>query len=163
MPSFDIISKVDSQTMDNAVNVAKKELLTRYDFRDSKTEIDYNKKDNTLLITTENDLRIKAVEDILMSRMAKQGLETKCLDFSKEAYPSGANMKRELKIKNGIDKEAAKKIVKDIKDSKIKVSPSQMDDIVRVTAKKIDDLQAVIALLRSKDYGQPLQYINMKS
>lgn len=163
MPSFDIASKVDPQTMDNALNVARKELQTRYDFRDSKTEIDFNKKDNSILLTTETDMRIKAIEDILMSRMAKQGLEAKSLDFSKDAYPSGTMMKKEIKIKNGVDKDAARKIVKDIKESKIKVTTAQMDEIVRVTAKKIDDLQEAIALLRRQDYGLPLQYINMKN
>ena len=108
-------------------------------------------------------MRLKAIEDILMSRMAKQGLEAKSLDFSSEAYASGAMMKKEIKIKNGIDKDAARKIVKDIKESKLKVTPAQMDDIVRVTAKKIDDLQAVISLLRKQDYGLPLQFVNTKS
>ncbi|TAH27340.1 MAG: YajQ family cyclic di-GMP-binding protein [Cytophagales bacterium] len=163
MPSFDISSKVDAQTMDNALNVTRKELQTRYDFRETKTEIEFNKKDNQLLITTETDMRIKAIEDILMSRMAKQGLDSKSLEFTKEAYASGAMMKKEIKIKNGIDKDSAKKIVKDIKESQIKVSTAQMDDIIRVTGKKIDDLQAVISFLRKNDYGLPLQFINMKN
>ena len=163
MPSFDIASKVDPQSMDNSINVATKEIMNRYDFRETKTEIEFIKKDDIIKITTENDMRVKAIEDILMSRMAKQGLEAKSLDFSSEAYASGAMMKKEIKIKNGIDKDAARKIVKDIKESKLKVTPAQMDDIVRVTAKKIDDLQAVISLLRKQDYGLPLQFVNTKS
>ena len=163
MPSFDIASKVDPQSMDNAINVATKEILNRYDFRETKTEIEFIKKDDIIKITTENDMRVKAIEDILMSRMAKQGLEAKSLDFSSETYASGAMMKKEIKIKNGIDKDVARKIVKDIKESKLKVTPAQMDDIVRVTAKKIDDLQAVISLLRKQDYGLPLQFVNTKS
>ncbi len=163
MPSFDIASKVDPQAMDNAINVATKEIMNRYDFRETKTEIEFIKKEDIIKITTENDMRVKAIEDILMSRMAKQGLEAKSLDFSNEAYASGAMMKKEIKIKNGIDKDAARKIVKDIKESKLKVTPAQMDDIVRVTAKKIDDLQAVISLLRKQDYGLPLQFVNTKS
>lgn len=163
MASFDIASKVDAQTMDNALNVSRKELQTRYDFRESKTEIDFSKKDNTILLTTETDMRIKAIEDILMARMAKQGLEAKSLDFSEAHYPSGAMVKKTIKIKNGVDKEACKKIIKDIKDAKLKVTTAQMDEMIRVTAKNIDNLQEVIALLRKSDYGLPLQFINMKS
>lgn len=163
MPSFDIASKVDPQSMDNAINVATKEILNRYDFRETKTEIEFLKKEDIIKISTENDMRIKAIEDILMSRMAKQGLEAKSLDFSNQPYASGTMMKKEIKIKNGIDKDAARKIVKDIKESKLKVSPAQMDDIVRVTAKKIDDLQEVMAILRRQDYGLPLQFVNIKS
>jgi uncharacterized protein YajQ (UPF0234 family) len=163
MPSFDIVSKVDIQTLDNAVNVAIKEIKTRYDFRDSKTEVDLDKKNNIIKITTENDLRMKNVVDILITRMAKQGIDSKALDLSKEAYPSGPMMKLDLPIKTGIDKDTCKKIVKEIKESGLKVTPAQMDDLVRVTGKKIDDLQSVMALFRGKDMGVPLQFVNMKS
>lgn len=163
MPSFDIVSKVDAQTLDNAINVAVKEIKNRYDFRDSKTEIELDKKANIIHITTENQMRIDNILDIIITRMAKQGLDSKALDLSKEAYPSGPMMKLDLPVKTGIDKDTCKKIVKIIKDSGLKVTPAQMDDIVRVTAKKIDDLQSVIALIRSKDLGVALQYINMKS
>ncbi|MCU0416885.1 MAG: YajQ family cyclic di-GMP-binding protein [Cytophagaceae bacterium] len=163
MPSFDIVSKVDAQTLDNAINVAVKEIKNRYDFRDSKTEVELDKKANIIHITTENQMRIDNILDIIITRMAKQGLDSKALDLSKEAYPSGPMMKLDLPVKTGIDKDTCKKIVKIIKDSGLKVTPAQMDDIVRVTAKKIDDLQSVIALIRSKDLGVALQYINMKS
>lgn len=163
MPSFDIVSKVDLQTLDNAVNVAIKEIKTRYDFRDSKTEVDLDKKNNIIKITTENDLRMKNVIDILITRMAKQGIDSKALDLSKEAYPSGPMMKLDLPVKTGIDKDTCKKIIKAIKDSGIKVTPAQMDDLVRVTGKKIDDLQSVIALFRGQDMGVALQFVNMKS
>ncbi|MFN8415231.1 MAG: YajQ family cyclic di-GMP-binding protein [Cytophagaceae bacterium] len=163
MPSFDIVSKVDLQTLDNAVNVAIKEIKTRYDFRDSKTEVDLDKKNNIIKITTENDLRMKNVIDILITRMAKQGIDSKALDLSKEAYPSGPMMKLDLPVKTGIDKDTCKKIVKEIKESGLKVTPAQMDDLVRVTGKKIDDLQSVIALFRGKDMGVALQFVNMKS
>jgi len=163
MPSFDIVSKVDPQTLDNVMNVAKKEILNRFDFRDSKSSIELDKKNNSIQIVTENSMRVKAIEDAIITRMAKQGLDSKSLDYGDEEYASGNMVKKDIKIKIGVDKEAAKKIVKDIKDSKIKASPAQMDEMIRVTAKKIDDLQEVIALLRKNDYGLPLQFVNMKS
>lgn len=163
MASFDIVSKVDAQTLDNAINNAKKEILNRYDFNQSKTEIDVDKKTNTINILTENDMRVKAIIDVIISRMIKQQLDATCLDIGKDVYASGNMIKKEIKIKQGIEKEIAKKIVKHIKDSKIKVEASIMDDQIRVSAKKLDDLQAVISLLRREDFEQPLQYINMRS
>ena len=163
MPSFDIVSKIDGQTLDNAINTAKKEILNRYDFNDSKSSVELDKKTNTITIVTENDMRLKAIVDSIISRMMKQQLDPKALDFGKEQYASGNMIRKEVKIKEGIDKEAAKKIINKIKDSNLKVQASIMDDQVRVQAKKIDDLQAVISLCRGDDFGQPLQYINMRS
>ncbi len=162
MPSFDITSKADPQTLDNAINVAKKEILNRFDFRDSKSEIELNKKDLIISITTEHDMRLTAILDSIHSRMIKQGLDPRCLDESKEHYSSGMVIKKEIKIRQGVEKESAKKILKDIKDSKIKVTAQLMDDIIRVSSKNINDLQAVIALCRTNDYDVPLQFINMK-
>ncbi|MBX9850238.1 MAG: YajQ family cyclic di-GMP-binding protein [Cytophagaceae bacterium] len=163
MPSFDIVNKVDPQTLDNALNVARKEIVNRYDFRDSKTSIDLDKKTNEILIVTENSMKVNSIIDIIISRMSKQGLEAKCLDLSKEEYASGSMMKKEVKVRTGVDKEVARKIVKIIKDSKLKVTPTQMDDMVRVSGKKIDDLQSVIQLLRRESFEVPLQFVNMKS
>ena len=163
MPSFDITSKVDAQVVENTINVARKEIVNRYDFHGSKTEIDFNKKELTLLITTENELRLNAAIDIIINRGLKQGLDARSFDLSKEHYASGAFIKKDVKLKNGLDKDAMKKIVKAIKDTGLKVQAAQMDNIVRVTAKKIDDLQQVIAFLRKDDYGFPLQFDNMKS
>ncbi|MBB6609932.1 YajQ family cyclic di-GMP-binding protein [Pontibacter sp. Tf4] len=165
MASFDIVSKVDPQTMDNAVNVARKEIMNRYDFRDTKGSLEYDKKGSEVKITMENDMRVQHTEDVLMSKMVKQGLDATALDFSKEAYQSGAMVKKDIKVKAGIDKETSKKIMKLIKDSKLKVSAAIMDETIRVTGKKIDDLQQVIAMLRSnaEEIGMPLQYVNMKS
>lgn len=162
MASFDIVSKVDHQSLDNAINVARKEITTRYDFRDSKTEIDLDKKGMSITITTENDMRMEAIQDVIRSRMMKQKIDPAVLDFGKEQYASGNMVRKDIKIKEGIDKETGKKIVKDIKDTRLKVQPQIMDDQVRVTAKSIDDLQQVIALMRSKDYGTALQFTNMK-
>jgi cyclic-di-GMP-binding protein len=162
MPSFDIVNKIDAQTLDNAINNARKELVNRYDFRDSKTSIEVDKKAKTLHIITENNMKIKAIEDILMQRLSKQGIDPKVLDFGKEEYASGNMVKKDIKIAEGIEKDTARKIVKAIKDAKLKVEPAMMEDQVRVTGKKIDDLQEVISLLRKTDFGVPLQFVNMK-
>jgi len=163
MPSFDIVSKIDAQTLDNAINNAKKEILNRYDFHDSKSTIELDKKTSEITIVTENDMRLKAIIDSIISRMVKQHIDPKALDMGKEEYASGNMLRKEVKVREGIDKEVAKKIVKKIKDSGLKVQASIMDDQVRVQGKKIDDLQSVIAVCRGEDFGQPLQYINMRN
>jgi cyclic-di-GMP-binding protein len=163
MASFDIVSKVDPQTLENAVNTVKKEIQNRYDFKDTKGSVELDKKTNIIHVTTENSMRVKHIEDIILSKVVKQGLDATALDFSEEEFPSGPMMKKDIKVKAGIDKESSKKIVKLIKDSKLKVQAAIMDDQVRITGKKIDDLQEVIALLRHADLGLPLQYVNMKS
>jgi len=163
MPSFDIVNKVDAQLLDNAINIARKEILNRFDFNGSKSEINLDKKALSLTIITENEMRMESIIDVIRMRMIKQNVNPLCLDFGKEQYASGMMIKKDIKIKEGIDKEVAKKIVKDIKDSKLKVQPQIMDDQVRVNSKKIDDLQAVIALMRSGNYELPLQFVNMKS
>ena len=163
MPSFDIVSKMDGQTLDNAINNAKKEILNRYDFHGSKSEIELDKKTNQVHILTENEMRMKAIQDSIITRMAKQGLDPQALDCGEIEAASGNMVRRDIQVKQGVDREAAKKIVKLIKDSGLKVQPAIMDDQIRVTAKKIDDLQAVIAKLRAADVGLPLQYVNMKA
>ncbi|MFD0941162.1 YajQ family cyclic di-GMP-binding protein [Pedobacter boryungensis] len=163
MPTFDIVSKVDAQTLDNAINNAKKEILNRYDFNGSNSTVELDKKTNIITILTEDDMRLKAITDSIISRMMKQNLDPKSLDFGKDIVASGNMIRKELKIKEGIDKEAAKKIVAKIKDSKLKVQASMMDDQVRVQSKSIDDLQKVISLCRGEDFGQPLQFINMRN
>jgi cyclic-di-GMP-binding protein len=163
MPSFDIVNKVDLQLLDNAVNTTKKEIQNRFDFRDTKTEIELDKSGSKVMLTTDNSMRIQTIEDILLTRSVKQNVDSKCFDFSAKEYQSGALVKKEVKIKQGLDKETAKKIVKLIKDAKLKVEAAIMDDQVRVTAKKIDDLQTVIQELRRANVEVPLQFVNMKS
>ncbi len=165
MPSFDIVSKVDPQTLDNAINTAKKELATRYDLRDTKGGIEFDKKTNAVTLSSENDMRISALEDILLTRIIKQGIDGTALDFSADIQPAGTLVKKVVKVRAGIDKDAGRKIQKVIKDSKIKVEAQMQDDQLRVSAKKIDDLQGVIAALRraAAEIGQPLQFVNMKS
>ena len=108
-------------------------------------------------------MRLESIIDIVRQRMIKQHLNPLCLDFSKEHYGSGVMIKKDIKVKEGVDKDVARKIIKDIKDSKLKVQAQMMDDQVRVTGKKIDDLQAVISLMRQGSYDLPLQFLNMKS
>lgn len=163
MPSFDVVSKVDPQTVENAINVAKKEIINRYDFHGSATEIDFNKKELTIQITTENDMRLNTIVDIIITRGSKQGIDPRSYDVSKEPYPSGAMLKKDMKLRNGLDAEAIKKIMKAIKDTGTKVQPQKMDNIIRVSGKKIDELQEVIAALRKGDFDYPLQFENMKS
>ncbi len=163
MPSFDIVNKIDAQTLDNAINNAKKEILNRFDFRDSRSTVELDKKTSTIQIVTENDMRVRAIQDTIITRMAKQGLDAKALDMGEEQYASGNMVRKDIKVREGIDKEVAKKIVKIIKDANLKVQAAIMDDQVRVTGKKIDDLQTAIAHLRSADIGLPLQFVNMKS
>lgn len=163
MPSFDIASKVDLQTLDNAINVTKKEIVNRFDFRDSHVVIDLNKKDFTINLEADSDMKLDQIIDVLISRSMKQGIDGNAFDFTKEAYPSGKIVKKMVSVKNGLKQDDAKKIVKAIKDSGLKVQPAIMDNIIRVTAKKIDDLQAVISLCRNGNFGVPLQYENMKN
>ncbi len=163
MASFDIVNKVDPQLLDNAMNVARKEIINRFDFSGTKSEMNLDKKAMTIQIVTENDMRLDSIVDVLRNRMIKQKLDPLCLDFSKEHYASGVMVKKDIKVKEGIDKDVARKIIKDIKDSKLKVQAQVMDDQVRVTAKKIDDLQNVISLIRTGAYELPLQFVNMKS
>jgi cyclic-di-GMP-binding protein len=162
MASFDIVSKIDAQTLDNAINSARKEIFGRFDFKGTKSTIELDKKNLSLQIVTEDEMRLQSIIDIIRMRMVKQQIDPRCIDEGKEHYASGMMVRKDLKIRQGIDKDAARKIQKDIKDSKLKVQAQQMDDQVRVTAKKIDDLQAVMAILRRGDYDLPLQFVNFK-
>lgn len=162
MASFDIVSKIDLQDLDNCINSASRELATRYDFRDSKSTIELDKKALSVNLYTENEMRMDALEKIIIGRFVKQSLDHRALDFGKDRYASGNMMRKDIKIKQGIDKENCKKIVKAIKESGLKVQAAIMDDLIRVTGKKLDDLQDVIALCRTNDFGIPLQFVNMK-
>ena len=163
MPSFDLVSKVDLQALDNAINVVKKEITNRFDFKDSHVVIDLNKKDMKLTLEADSDMKIDQIVDVMISRTMKQGLAAEIYDLSKDSYVSGKVTKKDVEVRNGIKQEDAKKIVKLIKDSGIKVQAAIMDDIIRVTGKKIDDLQEVIALSKTWNLGIAMQYVNMKS
>jgi cyclic-di-GMP-binding protein len=163
MPSFDIVSKVELQSLDNAVNVVRKEITNRFDFKNSHVVIDLDKKDFKLNIETEDTMKMGQLTDVLVSRAHKQGIAPEAFDFSKEAYPTGKVVKKEVSVRNGLKQDDAKKIVKLIKDSGSKVQAQIMDDLVRVTGKKIDDLQAVIKLCQGANLGIPLQFVNMRN
>lgn len=163
MPSFDIVSKVDIQLLDNAVNVTKKEIVNRFDFKDAHVVIDLNKKDYKINLETDDEMKMRQVTDVLISRSMKQGIDAQAFDFSKEAQQSGKVVKKEVPVKNGLNQEDAKKITKLVKESGLKVQTQIMDDVVRVTAKKIDDLQAVIQLCKNSGLDLALQFVNMRS
>ena len=163
MPSFDITSKVDLQTLDNAINTVKKEIQNRFDFKDSHVVIDLNKKDYKLNIEADSEMKLDQIADVMISRSVKQGIAAEAFDFSKEPFQSGKVVKKDVTVNNGIKQEDAKKILKSIKDKGFKVQAQIMDDVIRVTAKKIDDLQEVIAMCKAGNFGIPLQYVNMKS
>lgn len=163
MPSFDIVSKVDAQALDNAVNVTSKEITNRFDFKGTHVVIDLNRKDFKINLETEDDMKMRQLVEVLINRAHKQGISPEAFDTSKESYPSGKLIKQEVSVRNGLRQEDAKKIVKQIKESGLKVQASINDDVVRVTGKKIDDLQEVIQASKSWGLGIPLQYENMRS
>jgi cyclic-di-GMP-binding protein len=160
MPSFDVVSKVNLMELDNALNTAAKELAQRYDFRGTNTTIERGPEGIT--IRSSDEPHASAALTVLRERMAKRNVSQRCLD-PKDVEPAGGQTVRQLVIiKQGIESETAKKIVKEVKDSKIKVQAQIQGDELRVTGKNRDDLQAAIALLRRADHGIDLQYINFR-
>jgi uncharacterized protein YajQ (UPF0234 family) len=161
MPSFDVVSEVNMQEVDNAVNQAIKEIEQRYDFRGSKSEIVWDKKE--ILIKADDDYKMNAIKDILQSKMHRRGIEIKSLDFGAIEPAGGQSLRQKVLLKQGLDKEIAKDIIKLIKESKLKVQAQIMDDKVRVSSKSIDELQSTMALLRAQNLSVPLQFDNMRS
>ena len=159
MPSFDIVSEVSMNEMQNAVENANRELQTRFDFRGVEASFELNKE--VIKMAADADFQLKQMEDILRDKVLKRNIETSCLDFA-EVVHSGRRYSQEVKIKEGIETEMAKKLVKLIKDSKVKVQAAIQGDEVRVTGKKRDDLQEVMALVRGADLGQPFQFTNFR-
>jgi uncharacterized protein YajQ (UPF0234 family) len=162
MPSFDIVSKVDAQALENAVNVTNKEITNRFDFKGSHVVINLDKKEFLVKLETDDDMKMRQLIDVLINRAHKQGIAPEAFDASKEGQQSGKAWKKDLKVRNGLAMDDAKKIVKLIKDSGLKVQASINDDLVRVTGKKLDDLQAVIAACRTGNLNIPLQFVNMR-
>ena len=160
--SFDIVSEIDFQEVDNAVNQATKEIQQRYDLKDSHTEIELNKKDKFLNINTKDDYSRKASVDILQSKFIKRGISIKALKYDEPETASGGRVKQKINLQSGISKENAKKITVMIKNSKLKVNAQIQDEQIRVQAPKIDDLQAVIKMVREADLDFPTQFTNMK-
>lgn len=161
MASFDIVSRVDSQEVDNAVNMTKKAILSRYDFRQSKTEIHLDKKEKKIRIVTEDEMKMRSVQESLIENLVRRKVDVKCLDAKEIQMASHGMVQKELAIKEGLDADTARTIVKMIKDQKLKVQAAIQDNQVRVSAKKIDDLQTVIQILRGANMPIPLQFVNM--
>lgn len=161
--SFDIVSEVDIQEVDNAVQQARKELAQRFDFKGSMSSIDLDKTEKTLTLKTENDFRLKTLTDLLQTKLIKRGVSLKALDYGKvETGMVGGSVKQVITVRSGIASDKAKEIVKYIKEAKLKVQAQIQDEQIRVTAAKIDDLQAVIALVRQKDFDVDLQFVNYR-
>lgn len=160
MPSFDIVSKVDMQEVDNAVNQTRKEIEQRYDFKGTHNEIALEK--DAIVILAADDYKLQAVVDILKGKLVKRGVSAKCLDFTKKEPASGGAVRQKVGIVQGISKEKGKEIIALIKETKLKVQPQIMEDQLRVTGKQIDDLQEAIQFLKGKDVGIELQFINFR-
>ncbi|MBK7230334.1 MAG: YajQ family cyclic di-GMP-binding protein [Ignavibacteriales bacterium] len=160
--SFDIVSEIDFQEADNAVNQALKEIHQRYDLKDSNTELELNKKDKLITMNTKDDYSRKSSIDILETKFIRRNISIKALNFNEPEAASGGRLKQIINLQSGISKENAKIITKMIKDSKLKVNAQIQDEQVRVTAPKIDDLQAVITLVKQAELDFPTQFVNMK-
>ncbi|HBE77427.1 MAG TPA: YajQ family cyclic di-GMP-binding protein [Firmicutes bacterium] len=158
--SFDIVSKVNMQEVDNAVNQTIKEIEQRYDFKGSNTEVTLEGEEIKLL--TSDDFKLRSVVDILQTKLIKRSVSIKNLDYGKIEDASGSAKRQLIKVKQGIEMEQAKQIVKDIKASGLKVQAQIMNDQVRVSGKNKDDLQAVIQLVKAKDYHVELQFVNYR-
>ena len=160
--SFDVVSKVEIPEVVNAIQQAQKEILTRYDLKDSKSTIELNEKDMKILLASSDDFKIKAVIDILQSKLVKRGVPIRNLEFGKVEAAAGSSVRQELKLVQGIPTDKAKDVVRVIKDSKKKVQAAIMGDYVRVSSKDRDTLQEILALLRAEDFGVELQFTNYR-
>lgn len=161
MPSFDIVSEINMQEVDNAVNQARKQIGQRYDFKGSKSEIQWDKKSITIM--ADDDYKLEAIKDILQGKVHHRGIDIRALKFEKAEKASGNMWRQPVTIMAGIEKEDAKKLIKIIKDSKLKVQAAIQDDKVRVSSKSIDNLQECISLLKGSNFDLPLQFTNMRS
>ena len=158
--SFDIVSKLDMQELNNAIQQAEKEIANRFDLKGTKSEITLDKQD--LVITSDDEYKLKSVLDILQSRMVKRGISLKHLEYGKIEPAAGSTVRQRIRLRQGIDPENAKKINTLIRDSKLKVKSQVMGDQIRVSGKSKDDLQSVIRLLREADLPLELQFVNMR-
>ena len=161
MPSFDIVIKTDLQEVDNALNQARKEIVQRYDFRGSKSSIDWDKK-GEIVLHSDDDFKLKALLDIVKERLVRRGVSVKNLEVADAVQDSGGLVRQTLTLQIGVPKETAKEIVKMIKETKLSVQGAIQEDQVRVTGKKRDDLQKVIHAVKEKDFGYELSFVNMR-
>jgi len=161
--SFDVVSEIEMPEVNNAIQQAMKEITTRFDLKDSKSHIELNQKDKKLTLSSGDDFKLKAVTEILQSKLVKRSVPIKNLTYGQIQPAAGATVKQEVTLTSGIPIEKAREIVKKIKDSKLKVQASIQGDLVRVSSKDRDTLQQVIALLRNADFGLDLQFTNYRT
>jgi uncharacterized protein YajQ (UPF0234 family) len=161
--SFDVVSKIEIPEVLNAVQQASKEVQTRFDLKDSKSSIELKEKDNKILLASSDEFKLKAVIEILQSKLVKRHVPLKGLEFGEIIPSAGSTVKQEITLQQGIAIEKAREIVKKIKDSKLKVQASIQGDFVRVAGKDRDTLQQAIQLLRASDFGIDMQFINYRT
>jgi uncharacterized protein YajQ (UPF0234 family) len=162
MPSFDIVSEVNQVEVKNALDQANKEVSTRFDFKGSDARIEYNEKEKTLTLHADDEFKLSQVTDILTGKLTKRGVDIRSLKYGDLEKVSGNKVKRAVTVRTGVEQELAKKIVRVIKDSKLKVQGSIQGDAIRVTATKRDELQNAIALVKKSITDFPLQYQNFR-
>ena len=160
--SFDIVSEVNMQEVDNAINQASKEIAQRYDFKGSKSSIILNQKENQLVVASDDDFKLKSVVDILQNKLIKRGVPIKALDYGTVEPAAGSTVRQIIKLRVGIDKENAKLVVKMIKDTKLRVQSQIMDDQIRVSGKNKDDLQSIMKMLREAELSFAMQFTNYR-
>jgi uncharacterized protein YajQ (UPF0234 family) len=161
--TFDIVSKIDLTEVSNAIQQAMKEIITRYDLKDSKSTIELNEKDNKIQLASSDEFKLKAVTEILNQKLVKRNVPLKGLTYGTIIPASHSSVRQEISLQQGIATEKAKDIVKAIKDSKLKVQASIQGDVVRISGKDRDTLQQAIALLKNKDFGIDMQFTNFRS
>ena len=163
MPSFDIVSRLNFAELDNAVNNTLKAIATRFDYRGATAELTVDKKEKKLKVVSDDEGKVKGIKEMFHAAAVKRGLDVRSFEWGEIEPTAAGKSKAEVKLKDGISQEDAKKIVKLVKESKLKVTASIQDDEVRASGKKIDDLQAVIQMVRNADLNVPVQFVNMKS
>jgi hypothetical protein len=162
MPSFDIVSEVDTQEIDNAINMARKELASRFDFKGSSAAMEWLPKENKIKLSAEDANKLRGLLEIVMGRLAKRNIDLRNVERKDQAISSVGNATQELAIKQGLDGDKAKEVIKAVKDAAFKVQCALQERQIRVTGKKRDDLQDVIAFLKSKDFGVALGFGNFR-
>jgi len=160
MPSFDVVSRVDLQEVDNALNQTRKEVAQRYDLKDARTELTWDQQ--AIGVTSADDFKVKAVVDVLQSKLVRRNVPIKNLEYGKVEPAAGGRARQTITVHQGIDSEKAREITKMVKSSGVKVQAQILEDQVRVTGKKKDDLQAMIQALRAVDVGIALQFVNFR-
>ncbi|MEK6538390.1 MAG: YajQ family cyclic di-GMP-binding protein [Nitrospirota bacterium] len=160
--SFDIVSKIEMQEIKNAIEQAMKEVAQRFDFKGSKSEIKLEEKNNEILVSSDDEYKLKSLLDILQSKLVKRGISLKALTYEKIESALGGTVKQNIKLQQGIPSEKAKEVIKVIKETRLKVQSQIQGDQVRVTGKNRDDLQAIIKLLRERDFEIDMQFINYR-